>query len=1815
MDLGISCEVAQTEDTTLSSGHSTDPILTRVLKNIEAIKSLDDPQNDAQLLSQYKGWGGVAPFFSKPEYQSLREELTELVGKNAFSELRASILSSYYTPTNIARLMWQGMARLGFEGGKILEPSAGNGALLGACPDVIADKLDIVAIEKCGVTANVLKERFPKANIINQGFEAVCLPYDYYDAVILNPPFLNATLHDEYDRKLKATEHNFFILKSIKNVRDGGIVCALVTRYFLDATDDKYREEIANKANLIGAYRLDKSTFGVDNTDVITDLIYLQKTSEPDFSTWKDTSSVNVIDGELVEVSSDDPSIELANISSVYINHPQHIIGKPVAATDQFKKPVVSIVPDYEIPAAQRLSALLSKLPKIYKNEYVVDVDRHDETLEVNHSVELMGVDIDQNGVPFRRILDKEGIAQYERLGLNNRQVNRLGGWLEVKACLYALLEAERSNEDDKEVNELRDGLNYAYDAFVGQFGAINSKGNRFMRQCASYSRLAGLEIDYDAGVSAEVAKKKGVEAKQASWTKAPLLNHRMNWPMAQIPCKASSSKDALMLSIQYKGKVDVDYMASLTDKDKESVLNDLVGLIFFNPEIDSYELASVYLSGNIVTKIQQCENALTDKPFLQFNIDALKEVKPDTIEAEDIIVSFGAPWLPERVMHDFIDHLLNIGKQAPVVKYVGGRWQMPLKGHNVDHSKNAITYACEGVTGLEIISKLLHHNSLKIFDTVDDKKILNVVATQALQDAAERIKQSFQDWVFVDNARREAIVEKYNVHFNAYVAPEIDGEILVDDEGYLPYQNKNIKLRPHQLNGIARNVLGKSTLIDVPVGGGKTLIGLFSILLQKRLGLINKAAVVVPNHLISNWVSEIAKFAPETKVLVCNEYNTKKENRELLLASIAYGDYDVIIIARSTFYLIPCESNYTKDFIQGFIDEVEDAENSTDDRMTLRELEKTKHALKNKLLSLINTQRRDSTKLTFETLGIDSIFVDEFHERFKNVPYFTGHNNVGGLGPQEGAMMALDMFMKARYLQKRNDGRGLCCLTGTSITNSPIEVYHQLRYFMFDEALRLGLNHADQFISVFSEPETRFELSASGTYKDTTKIRSFSNVPELTRLMRQFAFVITKDELRAQCKEKGLKWYEPEMRDGKAKMIVCERSDEQAEYMQDLVYRAENLSNCKPKEDNMLKICSDAAKASLDMRLVDASYPKNPNGKLPIAARVAAKEYYESHEDKGVILIFIDLGTPNSKNINLYQEVKDDLISFGVRENEIAFVHDAKNNEQKQVLSDRVNAGEIRILLASTATGGTGLNVQARIVAILNACMGQSWTPAAYEQRLGRGFRSGNVLLEQSREKGEPDHTIAVYNFATDLSLDSFRFGLLETKGKFIAQIKQSQITKRVIRDDDMDDNEDTFAQIKAAVSGNPLILASVNTERDIKTLSLQSKAHWRNQTVSRQFVNQYSNIDTMESDELAAIQRDIARVEPFENLCQLTIGNQHYQPSTEAELELMTERLKDKRRAQMDDVNQRLKIAKQKAREGMSISQQGVIQRLNNEYQMVSRPAPMARCAMQSAFKKVLYRGLDMLDKRVTSSTRICEYRGLEVSLKYQGWRRVLIIEGEQVGWGIEVPKSEKPRIDLLLEEMDRCIAKVKGAFQTSVERFKSIREDLVTHKARMDVEFAKQGELEEKEELLRAIQQALLAKTDIAEEYKSKIPALSIVKPKATIAEDIVLPDSVAPEYGLDSGIEQLIVCEDAQENNIDEIAVNTPVIKNDVEASNDNEMTQEDFLFGDVEDVVIDINKVRENKVSNLKDESGVVKSESINEGVEDTLSMFSKMAFM
>lgn len=1443
--------------------------------------------DEQAILVRYVGWGGIPQVFDHRNESWKNEyfELSSLLSKEEYAQARRSTQDAHYTSEIIIEAIYKGLERIGFQGGRILEPSAGIGNFIGLMPQHIRSNSQFTAIELDPLTAEIARHLYPSATHINRGFQDVVIPTEYFDACIGNPPFGNQSLYDAQHRELSGFSiHNYFLAKSLDKLRAGGIMAFVVSRYFLDAKDATARAHIAEKAHFLGAIRLPNNAFKQNAlTEVTTDIVFLQKT-HPGEITDKEWVSV----GAVRDYETGDP----ITLNHYFVNRPEQMIGR-MAITNSMHRNTADLIPGPGLDLVSAIEQRITALPQgilIATKANNHQLGKHSEIndkpeLIIPESTKIGSYFITQNNRIARRlpdVLDKHDYEYYAETQ-NDRTGMRIRGMVRLRETLRELMQAEQSsNLRDSDLHANRQLLNQVYDEFVRKFGYISSQTNRLaMSEDPEYPLLNALENDYDKGISAVTAKNHGIKPRAPSAKKAAIFSKRVMGPRKNV-AYVETAKDALIVSMNESGRIDLSHMTRISGKQEDILLKELSGLIYLNPESSQWEIADQYLSGNVKTKLRIAEQAAIQNPLFSSNVNALCAIQPADIEPIDIAIQLGSTWVPSEIVDQFVKHLLgNVHCQITYQASLG-KWLAKISPG--DATTNHVTWGTSAYAANKIIEAILTNQAIQVKVETgiepDGKKIYRVdeIQTSAASQKADEIKQAFLDWVWNEQERRDVLSTTYNELFNTNVQTKYDGAHLT-----LPGSSINITLRPHQKDAIWRGIQDGTALFDHVVGAGKTLICIGTIMESKRMGLMTKPMLVVPNHLLLQWKDAFYSLYPNANILVAEKSDFKKENRERLFSRIATGDWDAVIVAHSSFKKIgmPEETLHKilKEQIDDLSDSIRDLKNKSGDRLTIKEMEKARERMVERLERQANTGNKDQA-VNFSDLGVDALVVDEAHE-FKNLYITTTLNRVSGLGNLTGSEKAFDLFIKCRYLQEKNNGRGVFFATGTPISNTIAELYTMQRYLQYDELKARGIVHFDAWASTFGQVVTGWELDATGiNYRLNSRFSKFQNVPELISLYRTFADVITKFDLDQQAKELGTRFPVPRIKGGKPQNIIVERSEEQAYYMgiqvpvlrQDgspllradglqikewnegsIIRRMENPPK-DPRIDNPLKITNDARKAGLDFRLVDPEAKDTPNSKLNTAVEHIYRIWDCWQERRGTQLVFCDLSTPkltkktisppvvgvdddaddlpsssmdeilaNHSKFSVYDDIKKKLIAKGIPEQEIRFIHEASTDIQKSKLFDEVNRGQVRVLLGSTAKMGAGMNVQRRLVAEHH--LDAPWRPSDLEQREGRILRQGNLFYEQ-----DPDHfEVEILRYATKQTYDSRMWQTIEYKASGIEQFRKGDSLQRTI--EDVAGEAANAADMKAAATGNPLIFMQVQLSANLKKVEALFSNYKRNQ------------------------------------------------------------------------------------------------------------------------------------------------------------------------------------------------------------------------------------------------------------------------------------------------------------------------------------------------------------------------------------------------
>lgn len=1476
---------------------------------IEVVKQLEEANRPATrdeqaVLAKWVGWGGLRAAFPREDgsvtkgWEKEATQLKELLTKEEYSAAESSTRNAHFTSPEIVDAAWSIAQRLGFKGGQVLEPSVGAGNFLGLMPGDLRGASRITGVELDRITGAIAKNLYPNANIQAPiGFEKLTVPDSYFDLAIGNPPFGSERLYDKDRTHLnKLSIHNFFFAKAIETLRPGGVLAMVVTNRFLDGQSAAARNMIQSKADFIGAIRLPNNAFFKNaGTEVTTDIVILQRREEgtaPKSTEWLEVVDYRGKDGNTVP------------LNKYFANNPDMMLGDFGGYGSMYgpNDPALVARGGQDTPA--ELAKAIEKLPQDIMGD--TGPARVTETVTVPETVNDVQVGTmfaTPDGSIHLRTADHIGQPTSQAVAYPNETAKeRVSGMIRVRDAFAKLRRAQISDTaSDQQIENLRNRLNSLYDGFVKSHGPVNSDANkRLFRDDPTWPQISALEQSFDKGISAAMAKKTGEKARAATAEKAAIFSRRTQQPYRR-PTSASSAKDALATVLNDYGRINLEAMSQLYGKPVDTIVDELGSLVYRTPT-GTYETADQYLSGNVKQKLAEVERAAEQDPEYRRNVNALRDVIPADIEAIDIDVKPGSPWLPASHVEDFVSHIAQ-GAAKPRAFYsvANAKWDVTVP---------QVTPAAQTQWGTDragvgtILSAVLNGQTVTIHDrTTDGKSVVNQAATDAANEKAERVKAEWRKWLWQDDKRRDELARLYNDTFNTDVIQQFDGSHLT-----LPGKvgDDIIELRPSQKNFIWRTLQSGTALADHTVGAGKTFAAIASIMEKRRTGQARKPMLAVPNHLVGQWAADFVRLYPGAKVLAATKQDFEKDRRKRLFARIATGDWDAVIVAHSSFGRIGIDPNYEAKFIQQQMDDLEASlaevrrETGAKSR-NVAQLTKWRDNLKAKMERLLDSGRKDDG-LTFDELGVDALYVDEAHE-FKNLAYSTSMQRVAGLGNMAGSAKAADLYMKSRFVLEKTGGNNLVFLTGTPLSNTMAEVFTVQRY-LDEKALRaMGVAHFDAWARVFGEVVTDWELSPSGQYKLNSRFAKFVNVPELMQRYRSFADVITNDDIKAQLAALGKKFPLPKVKGGKPTNVVVERSPDQAAFIGEgqadeagnlvfprgsLVWRAENLPKKAEKgKDNMLKVMSDARKAALDMRLIDPSYQDHPKSKVHRAASEMTRIYKASKDQRGTQLVFIDLSTPKKaqaaeaarlrdlmekadngdeaaiealdkvlpdellaleSTFSVYDDLKQKLIDRGIPENEIAFIHDANTEAQKEELFGKVRSGRVRFLFGSTAKMGAGTNVQNRLVALHH--LDAPWRPSDLEQRDGRGIRQGNELYAADPEGFE----IEILRYATKNTLDARQWQTIEAKARFIQQMRKGDMKTREI--EDIAGEAANAAEMKAAASGNPLILEEMDTRRKLRQLEGKSVEHDREQHRIK------GKIKSLES-EAERLQRNMPSVE----------------------------------------------------------------------------------------------------------------------------------------------------------------------------------------------------------------------------------------------------------------------------------------------------------------------------------------------------------------
>ena len=1301
-------------------------------RNIEAIRTLFKLEEEhrgataeeQQVLSQYVGWGGLADAFDpgKDSWAKEYAELKGLLSEDEYAAARSSTLNAHYTSPTVIRGIYDAVERMGFRSGNILEPSMGVGNFFGMLPDTMQDSR-LYGVELDSITGRIAKKLYPQADITVAGFETTDRR-DFYDLAVGNVPFGQYKVNDKAYNKLGFSIHNYFFAKAIDQVRPGGVVAFVTSRYTMDSKDSTARKHMAERADLLGAIRLPNNAFRANaGTDVVSDIIFLQKRDRP-------------IDHEPDWVQLGKTEDGFA-INQYFVDHPEMVLGVLSTESTQYGREELTVAPLEGISLADQLAEAVQHIEGQYAE---VEVDAPDiaeeeatrRTLPADPEVKNFSYTVVDGEVFYR---ENSVMTQVE---LSDTAKGRVTGMVELRQIVNELIDQQLNDFPDEDIKATQEHLNAAYDAFTAKYGLLNDRKNgRLFEQDSSYYLLCSLE---------NLDEQGQLKSKAAMFTKRTIRPER-------TVTSVDTPSEALAVSIGEHGKVDLPYMAELlgTPGDYGRITTELSGVIFKDPAADptdpeaGWQMADEYLSGDVRAKLRMAQFAAETNPEFAVNVDALTKAQPRELEASEIDVRLGATWLNPDTIQKFMTETFQIPyylRHAVKVRYSPYTAEWRVEGKTATGRGDIIsseTYGTSRANAYKILEETLNLKDVRIYDTIEDaegkpKRVLNKRETMLAQQKQQVIKDAFANWVWQDPQRRIALVKQYNELFNSTRPREYDGSHI-----HFVGMNPEITLREHQRNAIAHVLYGGNTLLAHEVGAGKTYEMAASAMEAKRLGLCQKSLFVVPNHLTEQWASEFLNLYPNAKLLVARRKDFETANRKKFCARIATGDYDAVIIGHSQFERIPLSFERQERIIQEQIYETLAAINElkvhAGENFSIKQMEKTRKTLETKLEKLRSDERKDDV-ITFEQLGVDRLFVDESHF-YKNLFLTTKMRNVAGLSTSE-AQKSSDMFGKCRYLDEITGGRGVVFATGTPVSNSMTELYTVMRYLQYSTLQQKKLTHFDCWASTFGETTTAIELAPEGTgYRARTRFAKFFNLPELMSMFKEVADIKTSDQLHLPVPE------------AKFETVVAKPSEIQKEMVQELSKRAADIHSgiVDASVDNMLCVTNDGRKIGLDVRLMNPMLPDDPNSKLNVCVQNVLKIWEEGKDQKLTQLLFCDLSTPkNDGNFNVYDDIRKKLVAAGVPENEIEFIHNADTEAKKAALFSKVRSGDVRVLLGSTAKMGAGTNVQSRLVAVHHLDVG--WKPSDMTQRNGRIIRQGNMNKE-----------VKVFNYVTEGTFDSYLY------------------------------------------------------------------------------------------------------------------------------------------------------------------------------------------------------------------------------------------------------------------------------------------------------------------------------------------------------------------------------------------------------------------------------------------------------------------------
>ena len=1418
-------------------------------RNIEAIRTLFKLEEEhrgataeeQQVLSQYVGWGGLADAFDpgKDNWAKEYAELKGLLSEDEYAAARSSTLNAHYTSPTVIRSIYDAVERMGFHNGNILEPSMGVGNFFGMLPNTMQDSR-LYGVELDSITGRIAKKLYPQADITVAGFETIDRR-DFYDLAVGNVPFGQYKVNDKAYNKLGFSIHNYFFAKAIDQVRPGGVVAFVTSRYTMDSKDSTARKHMAERADLLGAIRLPNNAFKANaGTEVVSDIIFLQKRDRP-------------IDHEPDWVQLGKTEDGFA-INQYFVDHPEMVLGELTTESTPYGHDL-TVAPIEGAVLADQLAEAVQHIEGQYvevevETPDVADAEVERKTLPADPDVKNFSYAVVDGEVYYR---ENSIMTQVE---LSDNAKARVTGMVELRQIVNQLIQEQLDDYPDEDIKTTQAKLNTAYDAFTAKYGLLNDRKNgRLFEDDSSYYLLCSLE---------NLDENKQLKSKADMFTKRTI---RPEHTVTSV----DTPSEALAVSIGEHGRVDLPYMAELLGSpgDYERITTELQGVIFKDPSADAdepeagWQTADEYLSGNVRNKLRMAQLAAESHPEFKINVEALTKAQPKDLEASEIDIRLGATWLNPAIVQQFMmetfqppyriryNNLIQV-HYSPFTS----EWRIGNKSAaGMYDIMSTETYGTHRATAYKILEDTLNLRDCRIYDTIEEdgkeRRVLNQKETMLAQQKQQAIKDTFAGWVWQDPQRRNLLVKQYNELFNSTRPREYDGSHI-----HFVGMNPEINLREHQRNAVAHVLYGGNTLLAHEVGAGKSFEMAASAMESKRLGLCQKSLFVVPNHLTEQWASEFLRLYPNAKLLVTSKKDFEPANRKRFCARIATGDYDAVIIGHSQFEKIPLSAERQARIIEDQIEEIEkaiaEAKEQSGEHFTVKQMEKTRKTLEVKLKKLQSTDRKDDV-VTFEQLGVDRLFVDE-SQNYKNLYLYTKMRNVAGLSTSE-AQKSSDMFGKCRYLDEVTGGRGVIFATGTPISNSMTEMYTLMRYLQYSTLQQKQLTHFDAWASTFGETTTAIELAPEGTgYRARTRFAKFFNLPELMNMFKEAADIKTSDQLHLPVPE------------AKFETVVVKPSEIQQDMVKSLSERAAEVHSgaVDPSVDNMLKITSDGRKIGLDQRLMNPLTPDDPDSKLNACVDNVLRIWNETKEDNLTQLIFCDMSTPKGDgSFNVYDDIRTKLLAAGVPESEVEFIHNADTEGKKADLFSKVRSGKVRVLLGSTAKMGAGTNVQTLLVAVHHLDVG--WRPSDMTQRNGRIIRQGNKNKQ-----------VYVYNYVTEGTFDAYLWQTLENKQKFISQIMTSKSPMRSC--DDVDEQALSYAEVKALCAGDPRIREKMDLDVQVAKLKVL-RSDYQNQKyrLEDKLLKHYPEEIQKAKNRIAALKNDaqIADAHPQdkENFCGMTI------------------------------------------------------------------------------------------------------------------------------------------------------------------------------------------------------------------------------------------------------------------------------------------------------------------------------------------------------